>query len=100
MRLNVVVLAVLMSRCFAASLEIIVQPRDTQVGAVINPGSGVKVKLLDNLGKPLRNENIRIAIGANPPGNGRLAGTLTQTTDPGGTATFAGLRIGWVRDTH
>ena len=96
MRLSVIVLAVLVSRCFAASLEFIVQPRDTQVGAVINPGSGVKVKLLDALGKPLRNENIRIAIGANPPGNGALSGTLARTTDPGGTATFADLRIDWL----
>jgi len=72
-----------------------VEPRDTSVGAAINPGSGVKVKLFDNLGRPIRDQKITIAIGANPPGNATLSGTLTQMTDRGGTATFPDLEIDW-----
>jgi reprolysin-like metallo-peptidase family M12B len=74
----------------------IVEPRDTDVSAVINRGSGVKVKLLDNLGEPLRNQTIGIAIGTNPPGSGRLTGVLRQTTDAGGVATFRDLTIDWL----
>jgi len=96
MRVFMIVLGVLISRCSAAGLEFTVQPRDAQVSAVINRGSGVKVKLFDNLGEPLRDKKITISIGANPPGNATLTGTLTEITDSGGTATFPDLKIDWV----
>ena len=80
----------------ASSPVFTVQPRDTGVNRVINPGSGVKVKLFNSLGEPLRNQAITIAIGANPSSISTLAGTLTQFTDSGGTASFPDLRIDWL----
>src|SRR5215472_2560669 len=72
------------------------QPTDTNVSAVINSASGVQVKLMDNLGGPLAGQPITISIGTNPPGTGTLSGTLTQTTNTAGFATFAGLKIDWL----
>ena len=95
MRLSVILLAASVARCFAAGLEFTVQPRDAQVSAVINHGSGVKVKLFDSYGKPMKNMPIGIRLGANPPGTATLTGTLSQVTDAGGTATFPDLKIDW-----
>jgi hypothetical protein len=79
------------------------QPTDTNVSAVINAGSGVQVQLLDNLGSPLPGQQITMSVGANPPvlatpsyGSGTLSGTLTQTTNSSGIATFADLKIDWL----
>jgi hypothetical protein len=72
------------------------QPRDTNVSAVIDAGTGVQVQLVDNLGGPLAGQPITLSIGANPPGIGVLSGTLTQTTDATGTATYPDLRIDWL----
>jgi hypothetical protein len=74
------------------------QPSDTNVSAVIGAGAGVRVQLLDNLGGPLPGQNITITIGANPPGTGTLSGSLTQTSDGSGTATFSDLKIDWLGD--
>jgi len=65
------------------------QPTNTDVSAVIDSGTGMKVQLLDNLGGPLPGQNIAVSIGTNPPGTGTLSGTLTQATDATGTATDA-----------
>jgi hypothetical protein len=80
-----------------------VQPTDTSVSAVIDSGSGVRVQLLDNLGGALPGQPITMTIGTNPPalatpslGAGVLGGTLTQTTDAAGTATFSDLNIDWL----
>ena len=73
------------------------QPVNTNVSAVIDAG-GVKVQLLDNVVGPLPGQRITVAIGTNPPGTGALTGTLRQTTDSAGTATFPDLKTdGWVR---
>jgi hypothetical protein len=78
------------------------QPRDTNVSAVIDAGTGVQVQLLDNLGGPLAGQSITMAIGTNgaqgstPPGTGVLGGTLTQATDATGTAIFPDLKIDWL----
>jgi hypothetical protein len=76
----------------------IVQPNDTDVSAVIGSGTGVQVQLLDNLGGPLSGQQITMSIGANPQGSGVLSGTLVQTTDATGTASFADLQIDWLGD--
>jgi hypothetical protein len=80
-----------------------IQPTDSNVSAVINPGDGVQVMLLDNLGGPLASQQITLSIGTNPPalatpsyGSGTLSGTLTQTTNAAGIATFGGLKIDWL----
>lgn len=67
------------------------QPTDTNVSAVIDSAGGVKVQTLDNLGDPLVGLNVTISIATNPPGTGTLGGTLAQTTDSTGTATFPDL---------
>ena len=72
------------------------QPRDTDVSAVINPGSGVTVRLLDNLSDPLPRQKITLSIGSNPPGTGALSGSLTETTDDKGAAVFRDLKIDWL----
>ena len=72
------------------------QPTDTGVSAVIDPGGGVKVQLLDNLGDPLRGQSITMSLGNNPPGTGTLSGRLMRTTDSTGTATFPNLKIDWL----
>jgi len=81
-----------------------VQPADTDVSAVINPTGGVQVQLLDNLGDPLPSQNITVSIGTNAAdgggavqnAQGTLSGTLTQTTNSAGSATFADLKIDWL----
>jgi len=74
-----------------------VQPADSNVSAVIDGSSGgVKVVMLDNLGDPLPSQSVTISIGTNPPGTGTLSGTLTQTTDSAGTASFPDLKIDWL----
>jgi len=72
------------------------QPSNTYVGAIIDGGTGVKVQLLDNLSDPLPSQAVTVSIGTNPSGNGTLTGTLTQTTDATGIATFGDLRIDWL----
>jgi hypothetical protein len=71
------------------------QPVNTNVSAVIDAG-GVKVQWLDNVVGPLPGQRITVAIGTNPPGTGALTGTLRQTTDSAGTATFPDLKIDWL----
>ncbi|MGI9104220.1 MAG: M12 family metallo-peptidase [Terriglobales bacterium] len=77
------------------------QPTNTNVAAVIDAGTGVAVQLLDNLSDPLPGQNVGMAIAHNgamgtPPGtSGTLRGTVTQTTDARGIATFADLKIDW-----
>ena len=71
-------------------------PTDTNVSTVIDSAGGVKVQMLDNLGGPLAGQNLTISIGTNPPGTGTLGGTLTQTTDTTGTATFRDLKLDWL----
>lgn len=74
-----------------------VQPGDTNVSAAIDGSSGgVKVVMLDNLGDPLPSQSVTVSIGTNPPGTGTLSGTITQTTDSTGTATFPDLKIDWL----
>jgi len=81
----------------AASPVFSAQPLDANVSAVIDSSSGgVKVLMLDNLGDPLPSQNVTISIGTNPPGTGTLSGTLTQTTDSTGAATFPDLAIDWL----
>ena len=72
------------------------QPTDTNVSAVIDATGGVKIQMLDNLGDPLPNQNLIMSVGTNPPGTGTLSGTLMQTTDATGTATFPDLKIDWL----
>ena len=80
------------------------QPTNTNVSAVINPSGGVQVQLLDNLGDPLPNQNITVSIGTNAAdgggavqnAQGTLTGTLTQSTNSSGIATFPDLKIDWL----
>ena len=72
------------------------QPRDTNVSAVIDAGTGVQVQLLDNLGGPLPGQSIVVSISTNPPVTGVLSGTSSQITDATGTATFPDLKIDWL----
>jgi Bacterial Ig-like domain (group 2) len=72
------------------------QPTDTNVSALIDPGTGVRVQLRDNLGDPLPGESITVNIGTNPPGTATLSGRLRQVTDATGTATFPNLKIDWL----
>jgi hypothetical protein len=76
-------------------LIFVVQPRDTNVSAVINAGGGVQVELLDGLNHPLPGQGVAIAIGSNPGGTGTLSGTLVRATDSLGTATFPDLKLDW-----
>jgi Bacterial Ig-like domain (group 2) len=80
----------------AASPVFTAQPTDTNVSAMIDPGTGVRVQLRDNLGDPLPGESITITIGTNPPGTGMLSGSLRRVTDATGTATFPNLKIDWL----
>jgi hypothetical protein len=80
----------------AAKPVFTVQPWDTNVGAPIDPNGGVQIKLLDNLGGPLPGQQITISIAENPTGKGTLSGTLIQTTNASGIATFADLKIDWL----
>jgi len=82
----------------AVSPVFIVQPSDTNVSGVIGSGTGVLVQLLDNLGGPLSGQKITMSLGTNPPGTGVLSGTLVQTTDTTGTASFPDLQIDWLGD--
>ena len=52
--------------------------------------------MLDNLGDPLPGQSVTMSIWSNPPGTGTLTGTLTQTTDSNGSATFPDLKIDWL----
>ena len=72
------------------------QPTDTNVSATINSSGGVTVQMRDNLGDPLPGQIVTVSIGTNPPGTGTLSGTLTQTTDSTGTASFPDLKIDWL----
>jgi Bacterial Ig-like domain (group 2) len=80
----------------AATPVFTAQPTDTNVSAVIDPGAGIKVQLLDNLGDPLPGESVSMSLGTNPPGTGTLSGRLRQVTDSTGTATFPNLKIDWL----
>jgi hypothetical protein len=60
--------------------------------AVINNGVGVKVTVEDFWGNPRSGDSVTVAIGTNPSG-GTLSGTLTQTTNGSGVATFGNLSI-------
>jgi hypothetical protein len=88
----------------AVSPVFTVQPSNANVSAVINAGTGIQVQLLDNLGDPLPNQAITISIGTNAAdgggavqnAQGTLSGTLTQTTNSSGIATFADLKIDWL----
>src|SRR5215831_11707318 len=86
----------LLTVTMAASPVFSVQPSDTNVSAVIGSGTGVLVQLLDNLGGPLSGQKITMSLGTNPPGTGVLGGTLVQTTDATGTASFSDLQIDWL----
>ncbi len=75
-----------------------VQPSATGVSAVITPG--VVVSVQDNLGDPLAGLAVTMSIGTNPSGKGILTGTVAQTTNSAGTATFSDVRIDWLGSGH
>ena len=73
----------------AGRLSFVQHPTDTQAGAVMTP---VSVQLLDNAGNPVRTAGVPVTVVAisGPPAS-VLRGTLTETTDAGGLATFTNL---------
>ena len=74
----------------AASLTFVQQPQSTTAGAMIDV---VTVKLTDSGNNPV----MGMVVGMSATlGNGPLEGTLTQTTDATGTATFGDLVINTV----
>ena len=73
-----------------STLSFVTQPIGTIVNQTISPP--VQVKASDSSGAVLPFIAITISIGANPSG-GTLSGTLTQTTDATGIATFSDLSI-------
>src|SRR5262249_16231423 len=75
----------------ARQLAFVQQPISGTVGTVLSPPGTVQVT--DSFGNPKSGTfTITIAIGANP-GGGVLGGTLTQTTNSSGLATFSDLTI-------
>ncbi len=73
------------------ALTFVTQPTNTVAGQFISPP--VQVKATDSSGAVLPFIAITISIGSNPSSGGTLSGTLTQTTDATGIATFNDLSI-------
>jgi hypothetical protein len=73
-----------------SALSFVTQPTNTTASQSISPS--VQVKATDSSGAALPFIAITISIGSNPSG-GTLSGTLTQTTDATGIATFSNLSI-------
>jgi uncharacterized repeat protein (TIGR01451 family) len=75
----------------ATRVAFVQQPTGGLAGAVITPPVTVQVE--DASGNPVSGTfTVTLALGANP-GGGVLGGTLTQTTDGSGLATFSDLTI-------
>ena len=70
-----------------SSLTFMTQPSNTQVAQVMSPA--VQVMAVDN-SVPIPNLPITLSLNSGP---GTLSGTLTQTTNSAGIATFPGLSI-------
>lgn len=70
------------------NLTFVTQPSNTQVGQPISPA--VQVQALDNAAAVVPNLAITLSLSS---GTGTLSGTLTQTTNASGIATFPGLSI-------
>ncbi len=66
------------------------QPTSTSLGSVISPA--VTVQLEDPFGNPVTQAGISVTLKL-ASGTGVLQGTLTQTTDASGLATFSNLKV-------
>jgi len=71
-----------------SNLTFVTQPSNTTANQSITPA--VQVRALDNTAAPLPGVLITLSLNSGP---GTLSGTLTQTTDATGTATFGNLSI-------
>jgi hypothetical protein len=73
------------------------QPTDTLQGNCINSADcssdGVKVYVTDHLGTPVPGASVVLTLSTDPTGSAHLTGTLTQTTDGSGIASFPDLKI-------
>lgn len=76
----------------AGQLTFTVQPADVAAGAAINPPVQVSLQSTQGVPIPTSNQQITLAIGANPGGSS-LTGTLTALTNANGTATFNNLHL-------
>ena len=65
---------------------------NSDINATLVP-PGVKVKVQDAYGNLKPGAPVGIELGDNPPGTGVLTGTLTQTADSNGVATYLDLQI-------
>jgi hypothetical protein len=77
--------------CTVTSISFTVQPSDTKVDATISPA--VEVTVANQYNNPFPNVAVTMSLGTNPGGAGTLAGTLSQTTNGSGVATFDDLSI-------
>jgi hypothetical protein len=71
-------------------LSFVQQPSNGNSNTAISPS--VQVEAVDEFGDPLSGVMITMTLGTNP-GGGTLSGTLTQTTNAQGIATFSDLQI-------
>jgi hypothetical protein len=77
-----------------SSVTFSVEPSATPVSAPINPA--VKVLVKDNLQNAVEGLFVTMSLGPDPPNPAVMAGTLRQTTDSTGTATFSGLKLDYL----
>jgi hypothetical protein len=77
----------------APNVAFVQQPSDTLFGHTITPAVTVTVTDPNNSNNGISGVPVTISIGLNPA-FGVLSGTLTQTTDGSGVATFSDLSIG------
>jgi hypothetical protein len=76
-----------------ANITFTAQPQTSVEGQVLT-NSPVQVQVTDSTNTPLPNITVNIGFNGTPPcSTATLGGTLTQTTDATGTATFAALII-------
>ncbi len=71
-----------------------ITPLQNSIEGQVLTGSPVQVRVTDATNTPLPNASVSIGLNGTPPcAAATLGGTLTQTTDATGTATFANLTI-------
>jgi hypothetical protein len=74
----------------ARRLAFVQQPSAAEVNAIISPA--VAVQLRDTTNNPVEQAGVQVTI-AMTSGTGSLSGTLTQSTDASGVASFGDLRV-------
>ena len=76
-----------------AHIAFTVSPLNSVAGQVLQPGA-VQVLVTDSTSAPIPNVSVSVGFNGTPPCTAaNLGGTVTQTTDATGTATFANLTI-------